>query len=385
MAVPITVRDDDNFSPLGIINAAVLGLLDPNFNQTTDIQAIPNMDGFPNGRRLEDDVTLIELQAVAGAALAAIGLWYDDYTAGDPNPVTQDLLDVLGYRTGVNKNDREFGEVFPYLAPPNSGTGECSGIIVNDDGGAGNNGCPDEIAGFEYLGEFDGSKYYFSNDVAQPAEAQDIAMMNNGNLAVINSEQENAFIQSKISELAYIGLNDAGSEGNLEWVDGSAVNFSNFDICNICEANTNDKDYVIIHSWNGGWSWSSKFSARKYVLEVVCNSTMTLSEDKTTELLKEELDKNAKVAMQDLGITTGKIFPNPASDQINVSFKSKKGGNVSISIFDLNGKEVLRQSIQTQIGDNQMDFNINALSPGIYFIHIQGNKGDSSQFKFVKN
>ncbi len=38
------------------------------------------MDGFPNGRRLEDDVTTIELQAVGGVVLAAIGLWYDDYS-----------------------------------------------------------------------------------------------------------------------------------------------------------------------------------------------------------------------------------------------------------------------------------------------------------------
>ena len=37
------------------------------------------MDGFPNGRRLEDDVTRIELQAVSGVVLAAIGLPYDDY------------------------------------------------------------------------------------------------------------------------------------------------------------------------------------------------------------------------------------------------------------------------------------------------------------------
>ncbi|MEJ7661095.1 MAG: DUF4331 family protein [Hymenobacter sp.] len=43
------------------------------------MQFIPNMDGFPNGRRLEDDVTRIELQAVSGVVLAALGLWYDDY------------------------------------------------------------------------------------------------------------------------------------------------------------------------------------------------------------------------------------------------------------------------------------------------------------------
>ncbi|MCC6281940.1 MAG: DUF4331 domain-containing protein [Saprospiraceae bacterium] len=122
MAVPVTDRTDPKFSPMGIINAAVLGLTDPAYNQSTAIQAIPNMDGFPNGRRLEDDVTAIELQAVAGAALAAIGLWYDDYTVGGTNPVTPDLVNVLTYRTGVNQNDKAFKTTFPYVASPWSGT-----------------------------------------------------------------------------------------------------------------------------------------------------------------------------------------------------------------------------------------------------------------------
>ncbi|HEX2617665.1 MAG TPA: DUF4331 family protein, partial [Flavobacteriales bacterium] len=128
MAVPVTPRNDPAFSPLGIIQAAVLGLTDPTYNATASLEFIPNMDGFPNGRRLEDDVTRIELEAVGGVALAAIGLWYDDYTAGDPNPVTPGLLGVLSYNTGVGANDDAFGASFPYLAPPHSGTGECSGL-----------------------------------------------------------------------------------------------------------------------------------------------------------------------------------------------------------------------------------------------------------------
>jgi len=121
MAVPVTPRNDPAFSTMGLLNAAVLGLTDPLYNTTTTLQFIPNMDGFPNGRRLEDDVTRIELQAVSGAVLAAIGLWYDDYTAGSANPVTPDLLNVLGYTTGVEKNDMPFRSIFPYLAHPRSG------------------------------------------------------------------------------------------------------------------------------------------------------------------------------------------------------------------------------------------------------------------------
>ena len=122
MAVPPTPRDDPDFSSLGLVQAAVLGLTDARFNGTSDLEMIPNMDGFPNGRRLEDDVTRISLQAVSGVVLAAIGLWYDDY---DPNtsasPVTDDLLGVLNYTAGPTMNDLPIAATFPYLAPPHRG------------------------------------------------------------------------------------------------------------------------------------------------------------------------------------------------------------------------------------------------------------------------
>lgn len=129
MAVPVTDRKSPDFSPLGIVQAAVLGLTDDRFNESTKLQFIPNMDGFPNGRRLEDDVTRIELQAVSGVALAAIGLWYDDFKAGS-SPVTPDLVSVLTYSTGIDKNDTElltyFGQPrFPYEQQPWSGKHNC--------------------------------------------------------------------------------------------------------------------------------------------------------------------------------------------------------------------------------------------------------------------
>ncbi len=119
MAVPVTQRDDPNFSSEGLIQAAVLGLTDPTY-ANIDMQWIPNMDGFPNGRRLEDDVTRIELQAVGGTVLAAIGLWFDDRNLGD-DPVTTDLINELTYTTGVESNDAPFKTSFPFVATPWSG------------------------------------------------------------------------------------------------------------------------------------------------------------------------------------------------------------------------------------------------------------------------
>jgi hypothetical protein len=131
MAVPVTSRTDPKFSSEGLVQAAVLGLTDPAYNTNSTLQFIPNMDGFPNGRRLEDDVTRIELQAVSGIVLAAIGLFYDDYKAGDPNPVTPKLLAVLGYSTGINNNDTTFKTNFPFEQTPWPGTTEKAGLETN--------------------------------------------------------------------------------------------------------------------------------------------------------------------------------------------------------------------------------------------------------------
>jgi hypothetical protein len=68
--------------------------------------------GFPNGRRLQDDVTYIELLAVAGAAYPV--LTEDTF---EFSPAIARALD-----TGVTKNDLPFSDTFPYIAAPHSGT-----------------------------------------------------------------------------------------------------------------------------------------------------------------------------------------------------------------------------------------------------------------------
>jgi hypothetical protein len=126
MAVPVTPRSHPDFSQMGLVQAAVLGLTSPTYS-TIGLQWIPNMDGFPNGRRLEDDVTSIELQAVGGVVLAAIGLWYDDYIVGGANPVTPKLGATLSYNAGVRNNDTTFKSNFPYVQSPWSGYANHSG------------------------------------------------------------------------------------------------------------------------------------------------------------------------------------------------------------------------------------------------------------------
>jgi hypothetical protein len=69
--------------------------------------------GFPNGRRLSDDVVEIELLAVAGAAYQLLDA-RDGSFSFDSN-----LINVL--TDGVNGNDATFLTGFPYLASPHDG------------------------------------------------------------------------------------------------------------------------------------------------------------------------------------------------------------------------------------------------------------------------
>jgi hypothetical protein len=60
--------------------------------------------GFPNGRRLSDDVVDVSLRAVLGVLL----------------PDHQAIADTIG--DGVNTNDVPFQDSFPYVGYPHSGS-----------------------------------------------------------------------------------------------------------------------------------------------------------------------------------------------------------------------------------------------------------------------
>ncbi len=76
--------------------------------------------GFPNGRRLTDDVVDIELQALEGAVR------------------TGKLVPALAKGDGVNSNDKAFEKTFPYIALPHSG----SVGLESRSGGAGSGSSP---------------------------------------------------------------------------------------------------------------------------------------------------------------------------------------------------------------------------------------------------
>ena len=81
--------------------------------------------------------------------------------------------------------------------------------------------CPTEIDGFTMLGEFEGHKYFSSNESATWEKAAEVANEHGGYLVSINDANENEFIRQNISEISYIGLNDAINEGHWNGIQES--------------------------------------------------------------------------------------------------------------------------------------------------------------------
>ncbi len=126
--------------------------------------------------------------------------------------------------------------------------------------------CPDSFEGFQYIGNFEGDKYFISNTIETWEDANEIAIANGGQLASINSVEENNFIFNNINELAYIGYSDSQEEGTFKWANADPVTYSG-----LSAFNTNSRDYTYINFWDGLWNLSVSFAERKFIMEVNCD------------------------------------------------------------------------------------------------------------------
>jgi hypothetical protein len=98
----------------------------------------------------------------------------------------------------------------------------------------------------------------------------------------------------------------------------------------------------------------------------------------------DNLITQSTVGINELSTTSNVLlFPNPASQAINLSLESSVQNQITLSIFDISGNELQNQTVQTLIGKNNVKINTESLDSGIYFIEIK--EGTSSKtMKFIK-
>jgi hypothetical protein len=108
---------------------------------------------------------------------------------------------------------------------------------------------------------------------------------------------------------------------------------------------TETKGYAV-----GFLSYTGEFGPPQYIGAIFKNSTGTML----------NLDKIVKSPAI-------KIFPNPSSNNITISFEEKFAQKISISINDSFGKNIYYNLF---LGKDEVDINTSSFAKGIYFVTI---------------
>ncbi|WP_422104225.1 HYR domain-containing protein [Winogradskyella sp.] len=87
---------------------------------------------------------------------------------------------------------------------------------------------PTSVPGFSLLGTFGNSTYFISDDTVTARSAFTSAELDGYELATINSQAENDYLQGRISSPVFIGINDISTEGTYEWQSGQPVSYTNW-------------------------------------------------------------------------------------------------------------------------------------------------------------
>jgi hypothetical protein len=79
-----------------------------------------------------------------------------------------------------------------------------------------------------------------------------------------------------------------------------------------------------------------------------------------------------------------RIFPNPAREQVNVSFTSRKEFSLDIIVADISGRKLLKKKVFARNGTNNITLDVHNFEPGIYMIRLSGAKGALNQKLVIK-
>ncbi len=120
------------------------------------------------------------------------------------------------------------------------------------------------------------------------------------------------------------------------------------------------------------------------LLEINCDSTRSIhsSVDFKGHIyimgLKATGIKALSVAAKNL-----MLYPNPVSDELNVSFSLPKSGQITIDIINSMGQLIQTENTNYVSGQKIISINTSSLAKGLYFVKLNSN-GQNSSCRFVK-
>jgi hypothetical protein len=164
----------------------------------------------------------------------------------------------------------------------------------------------------------------------------------------------------------------AGSFSNL----GADKHISNLSSLQIVEHSTNiakvNGSYLATFDWTA--PAAGKGTVTFYGIINGVNDNNLTSGDKVSAPSAVSLtEQPGQTSIDDLGQYSDlKLYPNPASDVLQLRSESMGNGKYDIRILDINGREVFYNSERLNFSAG-WNVSLKSFKPGIYFLRIEGN------------
>ena len=81
-------------------------------------------------------------------------------------------------------------------------------------------------------------------------------------------------------------------------------------------------------------------------------------------------------------MTSTRVYPNPATDVLNIEVNASQSSEMSINVYNLMGQKVMEKNVNINMGINTPSISTADLTSGIYFVTVKAN-GFENTMKFI--
>lgn len=190
---------------------------------------------------------------------------------------------------------------------------------------------------------------------------------------IVKLTAKNAFDSSFVNKTVVVSVSDKPA-ANFTYVQGTAAGSREFTFTNT----TDEKGTATTYAWDFGVTTSTAdtSSAKNPVFTYASNGTYTVRLIASNAFLADTITKTVTVTATDvkevnIAMNQIAVYPNPANENVTVSFDLLNANDVQIDLIDITGKTIrATNSMRFGAGMNEISLNTADITQGIYFVKV---------------
>jgi PKD repeat protein len=140
-----------------------------------------------------------------------------------------------------------------------------------------------------------------------------------------------------------------------------------------------DNDWTTVHMTNvTSLFWNENF---RYKFEFTSNGGNNIYLDDINIYTGAPSENLIVAGIDETAFTAVNLYPNPADEELNISFHAINNEKMTIVLTDLTGKTIQTNTIEANEGENIVLLNTSDFAKGVYFVNLlSGTKRTTLQF-----